>query len=274
MDDEDEKWGPWTTHVPESAFSAAPHPHMMLPTSSRAQSIRRPAAGAQAASGAARAGNPAASAGGRAQRAPSAGGRPVARSEAAAHASTSQPGGATRSGSGPLNLPPRLESPAALDFEELWAGPRSAWDMAAMRRGLVTSLPPTSPSATLPSPSTAQSHISTKLSSQDRLSDLVGGGSLDGCGSVSRSSRASAAPAALRDEAAALRQRGPPLVARARTSHVKCEVPMWLPDSNGTVAAMGAPRRALMHGSGGGAGAQQRTRMHAGPGGAHIMLRR
>jgi hypothetical protein len=33
---------------------------------------------------------------------------------------------------------------------------------------------------------------------------------------------------------------GPPLVARSRAPLVKCEVPIWLSDANGTVAAMGA----------------------------------
>jgi hypothetical protein len=216
--DEDERWAPWATHAAvESAFTTAARNN----AATSSTSLRAAAASPPAAPDA--------------RRPPTRAAAPGASTSAATTAAPTPPPVAT----GASASLAEAGNASTLAFDELWAGPRGAWDIAAMRRGIVTSLPATSPTATR-SPSTAHSHISTKLS-QDRLSDLLGGPSLDGATSISRSSRASHAHVPRTKALERSDATGPPLVVRARTSHIKCEVPMWLPDSNGTVAVMGAP---------------------------------
>lgn len=121
----------------------------------------------------------------------------------------------------------------ALAFDELWAGRTSAWDIPALRQGLVTQYNPGSPAAG-ERPGGSPVHVSA---SQDRMSDM--GGSV-GAAPESEEREDLAGSQVLRHSAApvAAPVAGPPLLARAKQH--SCEVPLWLPDSDGTVAAMGA----------------------------------
>lgn len=129
--------------------------------------------------------------------------------------------------------PPRPAQANALAFDELWAGRASAWDIAALRHGLVTQYAPVSPPPGARAAAAADTPPVHMSASQEHMSDM--GGSV-GTATATECDEREEVPvlrAAVPHEAAA----GPPLI--ARSTQDQCEVPLWLPDSDGTVAAMG-----------------------------------
>lgn len=254
--DEDEQWAPWTalqdtafaTQAPNiggaslqtASFAGSASASITIPTPNTATTTSNTAAGAQQAGASSSRGNDVAQQGQPVATGSAGAGSHLATPPFASAASSMGTSGSMAAKVDAAQLA-KIELPSDLDWDALWGGPRSAWDMTALKRGIVPGVPSTSP-PTLASPSTAPSHMSTKPS-QDGLSDVVGGAaSLDTDHTAASHSSLISAPAGTARHTQFPRS-GPPLVARSRAPRVKCEVPIWLPDANGTVAAMGASGR-------------------------------
>lgn len=246
-DDEDDRWGPWAMQdeplPPEAASRQAGLSSSLYTSTKRAAPSPRPADSAH---------TPERGPGGRHP----AGRFPEHRAAAVApYAAPARESGAGLSADAqqrhhpgrsptppPLQRqrqpPPRSAQADALAFDELWGGRASAWDIAALRHGLVTQYAPGSPPRGARAAAAADSHGTPLVhgsASQDHMSDL--GGSV-GTGTATEYEEREEVPV-LRPAVphAAAAAAGPPLIARSMQD--QCEVPLWLPDSDGTVAAMG-----------------------------------
>jgi hypothetical protein len=140
------------------------------------------------------------------------------------------------------------EATAALAFEEMWGGRSSAWDLAALRQGLLSQYSPTSGDAH--SVGSFTPSMPRSQPSAERLADLPSADASVHGGATARSHWDSEAACVLNTGAQhalgvdpagrAAWQTAAPLTAHAPSKQRLVHAALWLPDAAGTSAAMGA----------------------------------